>query len=282
MKFTFLLGGIMRQFTFSVALILLAVVGFVSCGGSSSTPSAPSTPVIATQSIAVTMLSPIAVGNTAQATAVATLSNGSTQALTTGFRSDVPTVATVTDSGLVTSVSAGGANIYVVSGGQQGTKNIRVVPNFAGSWSGSYYVTGCSQTGFYATLNYCSSNFSNNKVFPYNMSLTQTLDTVSGATFLGTLSFGQSSGTVDGGGNIALSGNYYSGSSSIYCSWNLSSSTPGRLAGTVQQTWRDSGVSGQMIITGTIRDSMKTNNAMPTTDTRFEDIVRQWQQLVRQ
>lgn len=208
------------------------------------------------------------------------MSNGTTQTLTIGFKSDVPSVATVSDAGLVTAVSAGLTNIYVISGGQQGLRSLRVVPNYAGSWSGSYYITGCSQSGAFATINECS-NFTTNKVLPYNMVLTQSLDTVSGTFYLGTLQFGLTSGTMDGSGQIALAANYYSGSLTIYCVWNLSSSTPGRLAGTTQQTWRDSTLSGQMVITGTIRDSSKTNGAMPSTDASFENIVRQWQQLVR-
>jgi hypothetical protein len=271
----------MRHSVFSTIAVIFSLVGLLACGGSNSTPTTPTTPTPATQSISVTVAAPVLQGLTAQASAVATLSNGTTQAITTGFRSDVPAVATVTDSGLVTGVSTGGANIYVISGGQQGTKNIRVVPNYAGSWSGSYYVTGCSQSGAYATFNYCSSDFSTNSVFPYNMSLTQSLDTVTGTFYLGTLQFGQSSGTMDGGGGVALSANYYSGVSTIYCVWNLSSSTPGRLAGTVRQTWSASTVPGQMVVTGTIRDSMKTFGAMPTTDNRFENIVRRWQELVR-
>jgi hypothetical protein len=67
--------------------------------------------------------------------------------------------------------------------------------NYAGSWSGSSYVTGCSQTGAYATFNYCSSDFSTNSVFPYNMSLTQSLDTVTGTFYPLAHVFGD----VDGG-----------------------------------------------------------------------------------
>ena len=41
--------------------------------------------------------------------------SGQSQAVATGFLSDTPGVATVTDGGLVTAVSQGRANIYVAS-----------------------------------------------------------------------------------------------------------------------------------------------------------------------
>jgi hypothetical protein len=272
----------MRFSLFSTISVLFLFVGLVACGGGNSSPSAPSSPVVTTQSIVVAMSSPMAAGSSAQATAVATLSSGSTQAITSGFRSDVPSVATVTDSGMVTAVSLGSANIYVVSGGQQGTKNIRVVPNYAGDWSGSYYVTDCSQTGDFATyLDYCTSDFTKNSVWPYNLSLTQSLDTVTGTCYLGSLPFGQSSGTMDGAGGVTLSSSYYSDPLTIYGLWNLSSPTPGRLSGTVRHRWVASGYSGQLIVTGTVRDSMKMNGAMPRTDHRIENIISRWHEVVR-
>lgn len=261
-------------------VVLLALFGLVACGDSNSNPSGPSTPVVTAQSITVTMASPVVVGGTAQATAVATMTNGTTQNITSGFKSDIPGVATVTDAGMVTGVAAGAANIYVVSGGQQGTKNIRVVPNYDGKWSGSYYVTSCSQTGIFALADLCDT-FSVNKVMPYNMSLSQSGSSVSGAFAMGTLVFSQSSNTIDGGGQLALNGSYSSGTTSINASWSLTCPTAGRLNGTLQHTWRDSGYSGQLVVTGTIRDSMKTATALPAAGNGMEDALRIWQQFIR-
>jgi hypothetical protein len=266
------------------AAVAAAGIGFsvclASCGGGSA-PAAPlSAHVVTTQSIVVTMPSLMAAGDTAQATAVATLSNGSTKAVTAGFKSDVTGVATVSDGGLVTAVGPGAANIYVVADGQQGTKNIRVNPNYAGNWSGSYVTTGCSQTGDFVAANFCST-FSSNRVLPFDMILTQTLDTVSGTSFLGTLEFNRTSATIGGGGEVVLNATYVEDTFTIDCVWSLSGSIPGRLTGTVRQTWRDSGASGQMTVTGTIRDSMKTNTAARDTTALLETMVHQWQQRVR-
>lgn len=269
----------MRQFEFLTCLVLVLLGGIVACGGDSSSPSSPSTPAVTTQSITLALASPLAVGGTAQATAVATMSNGTAQNITSGFKSDVAGVATVTDNGMVTAVAPGGANIYVVSGGQQGTKNIRVVPSYEGKWSGSYYVTGCAHSGVFALANMCDS-FAPNKVFPYNMNLSQSGDTVSGAFAMGTLVFSQSSNTIDGNGQLALSGSYYSGTTSVNASWNLTCPTSGRLAGTIQHAWRDNTYSGQLVVTGTIRDSMKTAAAAPSASSGIEDALRTWRQFI--
>jgi hypothetical protein len=263
-----------------IALVLFAAFGLVACGGDGSSPSTPSIPVLTTQSLTVTMSSPVAVGSTAQATAVATMSNGTTQTITSGFKSDVPSVATVTDSGMVTAVAAGAANIYVVAGGQQGTRNIRGVPSYAGSWSGSYYITGCSHSGIFAAANMCDT-FSPNKVYPYNMNLSQSGESVSGAFAMGTLVFSQSASTIDGGGQIVLNGNYYSGTTSINAAWTLTCPAAGRLSGTVQHVWRDSAYSGQLVVTGTIRDSMKAASPVATSGSGLEDALRIWQQFIR-
>ena len=81
----------------------------------------------------VTLASVLRVGESVQASAVATLDDGSTRSLTTGWRSDVPEVATVTDGGLVTGAAAGHANIYVIAGGVQGLRSLRVVPDYHGT-----------------------------------------------------------------------------------------------------------------------------------------------------
>jgi hypothetical protein len=90
------------------------------------------------------------VGKTAMATATATLANGQTRQVTTGWRSDTPAVATVTDSGTVTGMSNGLANIYVVFGGQQGAGSLRVAPNYHGEWAAMQVFTACSATGEFA------------------------------------------------------------------------------------------------------------------------------------
>src|SRR5512139_2676071 len=92
--------------------LLLLCVSYAAfgCSGGDSSPASPSP---ATSSIVVTVDNPLKIGATAQASATATLSNGQTQNLTTGFQSDAPGVASVTPTGAVTGVSNGRATIFV-------------------------------------------------------------------------------------------------------------------------------------------------------------------------
>jgi hypothetical protein len=91
---------------------------------------------------------------TTQVTATATMSNSQAQVVTAGFQSDTPSVARVSDSGLVTAVAEGRANIFVVYQGRQGLAQVRVMGSplvvtfntFAGYGSGSYTEGGATVT----------------------------------------------------------------------------------------------------------------------------------------
>ena len=144
-----------------------------------------------------------------------------------------------------------------MSGGQQGTKNIRVIPSYAGNWSGSYTVTGCTQSGAFAEFEFCDS-FSTGRVMRYGLSLAQAGDAVSGKTYLGDLEFGQASATVTGSGDVVLSSTYREDTLTVTAVWTLSSPAQGRLSGTIRHTWRDSVEAGEMVVAGTISDSTKT------------------------
>ena len=259
----------------SIVLFALGLCACDSATGPSKVSEAPST-----QSVVISLATPLVVGGSAQATAVATLSNGTTQPITTGFLSDTPTVAMVSDGGVVTPVEAGAANIYVVSGGRQGTKNIRVVPSFDGRWSGSYYVTECSQTGDFAAARLCDS-FPVNRVLPYNLALSQSGESVSGTGYLGSLEFANCAATIGPGGDVALEATYQEDTGTITARWNLTSPAAGKLNGTIQSVWRDSGASGRMVLTGQIRDSMKMMGVPPQAGSPFDDAVRRWRQGIR-
>jgi hypothetical protein len=47
-------------------------------------------------------------------------------------------VATVDNTGMVTGVTNGLANIFIISDGVSGTKSLRVVPNYQGQWAGGF------------------------------------------------------------------------------------------------------------------------------------------------
>ena len=106
-------------------VLLLCVLGFAvsaaACG--SKSPSAPTT----VTSISVTGGAP-AVGSTAQFSATATVSGGTSEDITTSatWSSSDPTIATVSATGLVTGVSQGTVVISAVFSGVSGNESISV------------------------------------------------------------------------------------------------------------------------------------------------------------
>jgi hypothetical protein len=239
-----------------VSLFLLS-----ACGGGGGTPSAP-TPTV--QGVTVTSSSDLLfIGASESFSASASLSTGGTQPITNGsWGSDTPGVATVDSSGRVTGVGSGQATIFVDYQGRRGTKLIRGLPNYQGAWSGSYAVTGCTQTGDFARINFCS-NFGVNRVLPTNLNLTQDRDRVQGRIFLGSLG-GDATGPVQGNGQLLLSGAIQDPATTIETSWNLASTTAGRITGTLSFLWRGTGLTGDVRVNADIRDLNRTSGLAST------------------
>ena len=223
------------------ALAVLAAV-MSGCGGSSAGPSSNTT------SVAVTMSNALKVGQTEQATASATLTGGTTQSITTGFKSDVPAVATVTDGGLVTAVANGLANVYVVSGGKQGTKNLKVVPDLEGTWQGTYVVTSCTGTGFFLdAFQFCAADgFAVGASLPITASITQTMDSTTQSIMLGTLAVNSATAVIGPEGSTSITSSVITQTPEIgiQVTLRLTSSAPGSATGTLSQTWTASGLPG--------------------------------------
>lgn len=138
------------------AIALAVVTACRSENSGTSTPAAPSptsAPTVTAVEIAV-QNALLRATDTTQVTSTATLSNGQTQAVTAGFQSDSPSIARVTDGGLVTAVAEGRANIFVVHQGRQGTAQVRVMGSplvitfnaLTGFASGSYSEGGATVT----------------------------------------------------------------------------------------------------------------------------------------
>ena len=61
---------------------------------------------------------------------------------------DAPSIVTVDGpTGRVTAVGIGTATVVATSSGVRGTKTVRILPNFTGTWSGQYEDTRCEATG---------------------------------------------------------------------------------------------------------------------------------------
>jgi hypothetical protein len=114
---------------------------------------------------------------------------GITGAALTALRwgSDAPTVATVDPlTGQVTAVGAGAATIFADGPSIRGAKLIRTLPNFGGSWKGTYEETGCEASGDLANRGVCSGSEYDFAIADMTMTLKQDRASVSGEfTLLG-------------------------------------------------------------------------------------------------
>lgn len=197
------------------------------------------------------------------------------------MRVDNGSVASVDQSGRIAAQGSGRATVMFSNAGVNASRPFRVVPSYQGQWSGSYFLTGCSQTGDFAAIDFCR-DFPNNRVLPMNMTLTQaTRDVVEARTFLGTLQSDLLNGPVETDGAVQFSGIIRSGNMSTDMFWRFNSLQPGRLLGALRQTWRIAGASGQAQVAGEFRDMNRTTEAASTqavtpvlSPTTLEELVR--------
>jgi hypothetical protein len=239
-----------------VCLCAAAVASACSDDSSGST----TTPSATTSSIAVTVTSPLRIGESAQAAGTATMSNGQTQPVSSGWQSDIPTVARATDGGQVTGVANGRANIYVVSGGRQGTLGIRVVPDYLGRWSGRLLVTSCSQTGAWADANLCK-DAPPGASDPFGLSISQTGESINARPNYGDIAFPSVGSSIQPDGSTSFVTTYFDVDVplSVEASWTMNGPRSGELVGTVNEVWRAAGIPGELRlaqdIVGAVRNS---------------------------
>lgn len=250
-------------------LIALPLALFAACGdgNSPSGPSSTTAPSPTTTAVTVTVSNPVRMGQTAQATGSQTLSDGQTRAITSGWLSDAPGVATVTNAGLVTGIGNGRATIYVVAGGRQGQQVVRVVPDYQGRWSGGLRVTSCTQTGVFANSGVCAESPAGT-TYRYTLGLTQTGEQMTaavdyGAPWLfpstnapiredGTSAFSPSMSATDPEVGITLS---------LEAAFTINSTRAGELTGTVNEVWRVPNIPGEVRLTQDIVSTTRSSTA---------------------
>ncbi|GAH51969.1 unnamed protein product, partial [marine sediment metagenome] len=156
---------------------------------------------------------------------------------------DNPSVATVeVATGQVTIIGSGIVNIFVDYQEQRGTKAIRGLPNYQGTWSGSYIIDSCNATGDFAVAEFCDI-FAIGTMAPIDLVLTQDQDRVTGRFYLGDLS-ADTSGPVATNGQLPLTGLVPSDPFTIDVLLQLQSTTPGQITGRLGMLWLAAGFSG--------------------------------------
>lgn len=266
-----------------ILLFFLCLSLFLSISCCKKSPTTPDVPVPTTQSITVTSSSDLLhIGTSEVFTATATMSDGSSKVVTGGvWGGDNSNVATVeAATGQITIVGSGMVSIFVDYQGKRGSKLIRGIPNYQGTWTGSYSIVSCTCSGDFRDMDFCSF-FPVNQVFPTDLNLTQDDDDVQGNFHLGTL-VADANGPIQTNGQLLLSGYIYEAPVTIDVSWRMQSKNPGQITGSLTQLWRMTGFSGDARIKGNIRNLNRTSTIaitlIPITplmpNPTLEDIIR--------
>jgi hypothetical protein len=125
----------MRRRVLGFVVSATIAIGLISCGGGGGdSPTTPSPPTPTVSSVSVTGPEAAAkAGDSAQFTATASFSNGTSQNITSQatWQSSSATVATVTPAGMVTAVAPGEADISASYQSITGRMKITVVPRTA-------------------------------------------------------------------------------------------------------------------------------------------------------
>ncbi|HEY6506979.1 MAG TPA: Ig-like domain-containing protein, partial [Vicinamibacterales bacterium] len=178
--------------------------------------------------------------------------------------SDTPTVATVTNSGLVTGVSNGRATVYVVSGGQQGQQVVRVVPDYQGRWSGGLGVTSCSETGIFASVGFCGE-FPSGSTSGYSLAVSHAGEQITASASYGSLSFPVVTAPIRDDGTAAFTTTVAVTESGVTltleANWVINSLRVGELSGTVNEVWRVPNVSGEARLAQSIVQTVRSSTS---------------------
>jgi len=244
-------------------------------------PTQPDVPLVTTQSITVISSSDLLyIGTEEIFTATATMSDGSTKAVVGGVWSgDNPSVATVEAStGQITIVGSGMVNISVSYGGKLGSKAIRGLPDYQGTWTGSYIIDSCNATGDLELAGFCDI-FIIGTVMPIDLVLTQDQDRVTGRFYLGDLS-ADTTGPVATNGQLPLTGLVSSDPFTIDILLGLQSTTPGQITGTLDMLWLTTEFSGSGLLSCSILSLNRTSTMTMAQPTRrvmtptLQDVLR--------
>lgn len=143
-------------------------------------------------------------------------------------------------------------------GSSSPTSPSRPVADYGGNWSGTYSITGCTQSGGVALANVCGSL---GQTPPYAMSLTQSGANVSGTFRLGSVEFPPTGGQVASDGSLQLNSTSVSSGITIVVSWNLRM-TGSQMSGSISQQWSSSQLSGGATVAGTINTAARAAGGM--------------------
>ena len=128
-----------------VPVLLTAAALVVACDDKPS-PAGPTPPVA---SLVVTGAGYVLTGSTTTYTATVTMPDGSTRTVMPSWSTSAADVATVDNAGRLGGRTHGSTTLAAVYEGRTASKTVQVVNNYAGTWSGQYIVTACTDSGIF-------------------------------------------------------------------------------------------------------------------------------------
>ena len=178
------------------------------CGDDPSAAPSPLAPTINT--LTISGADAVRTGFVANYTATAQLSNGTTQSVTPVWSSSSPLVGSVDGSGRLDGLAHGSINLSASYQGLSASKQVNVVHNYGGNWTGTYEIRACDQSGAFASIGWCETGVVG-EVLPFSLALAQDgngrFDRITGTLLFGDLA-GNISGNVTGDGRLVIGGAY--------------------------------------------------------------------------
>lgn len=143
------------------------------------------------------------------------------------------------------------------------------IPNYGGSWRGTYVISGCNQSGGIALANICGNLGSS---APYTFALTQSSRNVSGSFALGNITFPNTGGSVAQDGSLALTGTTVSNGITIVVNWALTLPSTA-ISGTLTQRWTSDTLSGVANVVGTISTALHNTAVLAPAPVQFHSMT---------
>lgn len=243
-----------------VACLLGALV-FAGCDGNNGNPGGPSKPLGATGLTISPATDLLKINGSETFTLSATMSDGSTRAVTGTWASDAAAVATVDSSGRVTGRASGETTLSGDAEGLRATRRLRVVPDYQGDWRGGWAITGCTADGDWARANVCQA-LPNGALSAFRLTLTQTRDTVSGNVDFDEFP-GPVQGTIRSTGELELSGTFSVSDPELtvdatVSDWQSVTTDNQRMTGRFTMSLRTNGLEGTVRLGGELRNISKS------------------------
>jgi hypothetical protein len=242
-------------------LLLAGVILGAACGKDSpSAPSAPPAPAAPTVSgLAITGLDAVRTGFFSDYTATATLSDGSTQTVTSSvtWSTSDAAVATVTAAGRLSGQTHGAVNLNASYQGRTAAKTVNIVNNYGGTWTGTYVVTACDASGDFSRGDWCKGVRGSS--FPLTVVLSQTgndRSSVSGVLTNGFISNAPVTGNVTADGRLNIGSNATGTSNGITFRFQLVGWET-KLSGPTQMTGR---TAASLSATGFVGNAYEEHN----------------------